>query len=123
MPVLTDRQREILALLQDNKSASEIGKELGISRNAVYQQITRMRDNGVLERGYTPAGGKPSRYMQPGARVLSGILTELEQSREADDPLLGATAAHALALTMEQLRQVRDELDEITSRISAFIPR
>lgn len=41
-------------------SAAEIAKELGISRNAVYQQIQRMRRAGYLDEEFTPSG-QPAR--------------------------------------------------------------
>lgn len=43
---LTERQKEIKGLLKQGKSADEIGTKLGISTNAVYQQIRRMRKSG-----------------------------------------------------------------------------
>ena len=43
---LTERQQQIKGLLKQGKSAKEIGKDLDISENAVYQQIRRMRKAG-----------------------------------------------------------------------------
>jgi IS30 family transposase len=43
---LTERQQEIKALLDDNKTPGEIATALGITENAVYQHIRRMRNNG-----------------------------------------------------------------------------
>jgi hypothetical protein len=40
---LTERQQEIVNLQKQGKKASEIAQALGISTNAVYQQLRRMR--------------------------------------------------------------------------------
>lgn len=52
----TDRQSEILALLHEGMKARAIGEKLGISRNAVYQQIQALKRKGMLEQTYTPSG-------------------------------------------------------------------
>src|SRR5687767_2433009 len=36
-----------------------IATDLGVSRNAVYLQIERLRERGVLPRDYTPSGQPP----------------------------------------------------------------
>jgi len=45
---LTERQQQIKARLDNGMGAKEVSQELGISRNAVYQQIQRMRRHGFL---------------------------------------------------------------------------
>ena len=84
---LTDRQREIKDLLTDEMSAREIGDRLGISRNAVYQQIQALRRKGALESGFTPSG-MPAREHGSGrdepaaaklVRVLARTADELER--------------------------------------------
>lgn len=57
-------------------SAREIGKELDISRNAVYQQIQSLRRKGVLEQGYTPSG-MPAREQGTGTEPVSAQLARL----------------------------------------------
>jgi len=52
----TDRQAEILALLNEGMKARAIGEKLGISRNAVYQQIQALKRKGMLDAAYTPSG-------------------------------------------------------------------
>lgn len=44
MPELTDRQQEIQVLLDQDKTPGEIAKALGITENAVYQHLRRMRE-------------------------------------------------------------------------------
>lgn len=54
---LTDRQKQIKALQQQGKKAPEIAAELGISTNAVYQQLRRMKTSG---RGSAKTAAKPA---------------------------------------------------------------
>lgn len=53
---LTTRQAEIKRLLDDGQGAKEIADQLGITRNAIYQQITAMKRKGLLSQEYTPTG-------------------------------------------------------------------
>lgn len=46
---LTDRQAQVLERVKKGASAREIGEELGVSRNAIYQTIGRLRRDGYLE--------------------------------------------------------------------------
>jgi len=56
---LTKRQHEILERLEQDMPVKKIATDLGVSRNAVYLQIDRLRDRGVLPREYTPSGQPP----------------------------------------------------------------
>jgi predicted ArsR family transcriptional regulator len=116
MASLTDRQQEIKTRLDAGLGAREIAQELGITRNAVYQQISRLRKYGVLEPDYTPTG-QPVRERQPGAEVLASLLNGVSQ--DGDECL---ASAGALALVQE-LRRTRDELEVMCRRISSIIPR
>ncbi len=118
---MTDRQREIKELLDKGRTAPEIAKELEISRNAVYQQIQRMRRNGVLPATYTPTGA-PAREITtaPGQDTLTKLLSsEVDMVGKSVET---ASAAASLALVQE-LRRTRDELDAIAQRLSMIIPR
>lgn len=54
---LTDRQQEILDLLVDRAlPARDIAEQLGITRNAVYSTIARLRQKGALDPNWTPSG-------------------------------------------------------------------
>lgn len=53
---LTTRQAEIKKRLDDGQGAREIAADLGITRNAVYQQIVAMKRKGLLSPEYTPTG-------------------------------------------------------------------
>ena len=61
---LTKRQHEILERLEQGVPVKQIATDLGVSRNAVYLQIERLRNQGVLPQGYTPSG-QPPRAMPP----------------------------------------------------------
>lgn len=93
---LTPRQREVKALLDQGLSARQIAEKLGITRNAVYQQIQRLRHYGALAKDFT-ASGLPTREQQPEA---------------------GQAGVVALA---QELHYVRDELDRISRRLSAIL--
>jgi len=56
MTELTDRQAEILALLNAGEKATKIADQLGITRNAVYQQIQAIKRKGALDHAFTPSG-------------------------------------------------------------------
>lgn len=58
---LTKRQHEILERLEQGTTVKRIATDLGVSRNAVYLQIERLRDRGILPQGYTPSGQPPRR--------------------------------------------------------------
>lgn len=115
MSQLTERQREIKERLDTGMQARDIASDLGITRNAVYQQIQRMRNNGVLSHDYTPTG-QPVRENRPGMEALAKLLNASENSDE------NSHAAGALALVQE-LKRTRDELDTIARRLSAVVPR
>jgi hypothetical protein len=93
---MTKRQREIKALLENGMGALAISEELGITRNAVYQQIQRMRNHGSLPTDFTPTG-TPPRETRPVARPL------------------GASA------WVRELGYIRDELDRLSQRLSALM--
>jgi hypothetical protein len=61
---LTKRQSEVLERLELGLGAKQIATDIGISRNAVYQTIERLRRQGALPQTYTPSG-QPPRRSQP----------------------------------------------------------
>ena len=66
---LTKRQREVLERLELGMGAKQIATDIGISRNAVYQTIERLRRQGALAETYTPSGQPPRRQPAAGALV------------------------------------------------------
>ena len=66
---LTKRQQEVLDRLEQGMGAKQIAHDIGVSRNAVYQHIERLRRQGALAQTYTPSG-QPPRRVDVGAAVL-----------------------------------------------------
>jgi hypothetical protein len=64
---LTKRQLEVLDRLGHGMGAKQIATDIGVSRNAVYQHIERLRRQGALPESYTPSG-------QPPRRVAAGAV-------------------------------------------------
>ena len=58
---LTKRQQEVLDRLEQGMGAQQIATDIGVSRNAVYQHIERLRRQGALAETYTPSGQPPRR--------------------------------------------------------------
>jgi hypothetical protein len=56
---LTKRQLEVLERLEQGFGAKQIATDLGVTRNAVYQHIDRLRRQGALAETYTPSGQPP----------------------------------------------------------------
>ena len=67
---LTKRQHEIIERLELGTPVKRIATDLGVSRNAVYLQIERLRERGILPRDYTPSG-QPPRSIPPAP--ISGL--------------------------------------------------
>ena len=67
---LTKRQHEILERLEQDMPVKKIATDLGVSRNAIYLQIERLRDRGALPRDYTPSG-QPPRSVPP--KPMAGL--------------------------------------------------
>jgi DNA-binding CsgD family transcriptional regulator len=55
-PGLTKRQTEVLERLEQGIAVKRIARDLGVTRNAVYQTIERLRRQGALPETYTPSG-------------------------------------------------------------------
>lgn len=56
VPTSTKRQQEVLERLEGGVPVKGIAADLGVSRNAVYQVIERLRRDGVLPADFTPSG-------------------------------------------------------------------
>lgn len=119
MPTMTPRQREVLTLLQAGEQPTQIANQLGISRNAVYQQIHTLRKRGHLPAGWT-ATGRPPRSddsgAAPGAAVLQSLLAANPDGTNEDPAAVAASMAYA------ELRRLRDELSEQVRRLNEYLP-
>src|SRR4051794_2313694 len=69
---LTKRQTEVLTRLEQGMGAREIATDIGVSRNAVYGHIDRLRRSGALADTYTPSG-QPPRRLDPGAGAAPAV--------------------------------------------------
>jgi DNA-binding CsgD family transcriptional regulator len=64
---LTKRQAEVLERLELGYPVKKIATDIGVSRNAVYQTIERLRRAGAVSEAYTPSGQPPRRELPAGA--------------------------------------------------------
>lgn len=58
-PGLSKRQSEVLERLEQGYPVKKIAKDLGVTRNAVYQHIDRLRRRGALPEEFTASGQPP----------------------------------------------------------------
>jgi DNA-binding transcriptional MocR family regulator len=95
---LTKRQHEILERLEQDMPVKKIATDLGVSRNAVYLQIERLRDRGVLPRDYTPSG-------QPPRAPLPAPMPGLELGPAVPAPGFGPGSLTAMRSELAELRR------------------
>lgn len=105
---LTKRQREVLERLELGMGAKQIATDVGISRNAVYQTIERLRRHGALAAGFTPSGQPPRRQPVVGSVAVgeAGVapresslsrLRQLARAGDADERSYAAAIEGAIA--------------------------
>lgn len=126
MAVLTDRQKQIKRLLDQNKSAEQVAKSLKISTNAVYQQIRRMRAAGHSVSTPSGAGGSAGRQSaRKGKSAKKGrTRPRLESSPPA--PRIPPTPAPAPAAKvpttpLQSVRARRDEIQALVKEAEAGV--
>ena len=101
---LTKRQREVLERLEQGYGAKQIAHDLGITRNAVYQHIERLRRQGALAETYTPSGQPPRTTNAVGSVALApaavaprdSVLAKLRELNAADKADEGTEYASAI---------------------------
>jgi transposase len=107
---LTKRQREVLERLEQGYGAKQIAHDLGITRNAVYQHIERLRRQGAVAETYTPSGQPPRTANAVGSVALAPAaaaprdsvlakLRELSAAGQADEGVDYASAIEAAIAT------------------------
>lgn len=87
-PQRTKRQQEVLERLEAGYAVKQIATDLGVTRNAVYATIDRLRLQGALPADFTASGQLPRGRVE----ILSGPagpsrlaeLRELEDEAESD---------------------------------------
>jgi transposase-like protein len=106
---LTKRQQEVLERLELGYPVKRIATDIGVSRNAVYQTIERLRRHGALPDAYTPSGQPPRRDPAVGSVVLGGRgavapresalprLRELDGERDRGSPAYAELVERAIA--------------------------
>src|SRR5919106_1033175 len=96
---LTKRQQEVLERLELGYPVKQIATDIGVSRNAVYQTIERLRRHGALPDAYTPSGQPPRREPAVGSVVLGAAASPRESAlrrmRELDREEEPGSPAHA----------------------------
>ena len=100
---LTKRQHEILERLEQGMPVKRIATDLGVSRNAVYLQIERLRRNGVLPETYTPSGQLPRGTQTPSP------MPGLELGAAVPAPGFGAAPASGRS-ELAALRRAHDDV-------------
>jgi transposase-like protein len=85
----TKRQQEVLERLGAGAPVKKIARDLGVSRNAVYATIDRLRLQGALPADFTASGQPPRGRVEllPGPASASrlGELRELEDEAASSD--------------------------------------
>jgi transposase-like protein len=87
-PQRTKRQREVLERLEAGYPVKRIATDLGVTRNAVYATIDRLRLQGALPVDFTASGQLPRGRVEilsgPSGRSRIAELRELEDDAESD---------------------------------------
>jgi len=104
---LTKRQQEVLDWLEQGMGAKQIAHDIGVSRNAVYQHIERLRRQGALAQSYTPSGQPPRRVdagsvalapaTPPRESALAGLRELARQDAAPDAPEYAQAIEGAIA--------------------------
>ena len=116
MTNLTERQQQVKDLLDQGIQAREIGERLGISRNAVYQTIARLKKYGVLDESFTPTG-EPS----PQKRVLTELTKGLEHTPMPGLPTDTRATGTLVATLVDELARTQQELASIANRLAKLL--
>jgi DNA-binding CsgD family transcriptional regulator len=104
---LTPRAREVLERVQSGQTAASIAGDLSVSRNAIYQQIGKLRREGFL----------PSRVQEDGAGL--SVEDTVDDIRSQLDSQLVRLDARTEALTqeLERLRKERLQVKDLRERL------
>jgi DNA-binding CsgD family transcriptional regulator len=110
---LTERQQQIVDLQKEGKKADEIGKALGVSTNAVYQQIRRMRKD---KPGRSRAAAAKS---APKSAPKSSATATVSSSSVGVTESTNSSSTAAAPRTMTPLQAIRARRDEIRAALKA----
>ena len=85
----TKRQQEVLERLDSGMTVQKIATDLGVTRNAVYQVIDRLRLQGAVPHDFTASGqlqrGSAEPIASPATPSRLAELRELEDEAETSD--------------------------------------
>jgi transposase-like protein len=85
----TKRQQEVLERLESGAPVKKIANDLGVTRNAVYQTIDRLRLQGAVPTDFTPSGqtqrGRIELATAPPAHSRLAELRALEDEAATSD--------------------------------------
>ena len=99
----TDRQKEIIRLYESGLNKTEVGRQLGITRETVKGAIKIIQDRAAKQ-GYSP-----NHYGPPGARWLPGVrcLDLLQRGRTPHWPVgeEQADADRRIEMMIERIEQ------------------
>jgi DNA-binding CsgD family transcriptional regulator len=117
---LTERQQQIVDLQKQGKKAKEIGEALGISENAVYQQLRRIRKgsdaNGSAS---SQRASESTARRQSGGRRGSAAPTLQAATTTGGTTSAGLTPTAPAPKPMTPLQSVRARRDEVSADLKA----
>ena len=106
---LSPRAKDVLERVQSGAKASDIADELGVTRNAVYQQIGKLRRDGFLPD--RPNGSTSSEPVSVEATV-TGFKSSLEaQLRQID------AREQEIQQELTHLRDSRHQVEDLITRL------
>lgn len=106
---LTERQQQIDKLLKDGRTPKQIGEQLGISENAVYQQRRRIKAAASSKRSSKPAASKTTQAKRP-----------TQKPRPAASPAAG-NGHERSADPLAEVRRRKAEIDSLLSGAKATL--
>jgi predicted ArsR family transcriptional regulator len=114
---LTGRAAEVYERLQANMTPAEIADNLGVSRNAVYQHIGRLKRDGIIPDDGPHLHEAGTRTRRRNARAhdeQESVVGEVEQ--------LASRMRARLEAIDEQERALTREREQITRTLDALTP-
>lgn len=141
---LTDRQREVLSLIREDKAPKEIAKQMGVGDGAIYEHMRVLRDKGFLpkNRRRRSSGNNNGRSSTPApqaatpvassngtgrvgkvvAETLRRAVQETDEAIEAQKAEMSALSQrqHDLAQEVETLAEVKTDIEGEIEKVKAL---
>lgn len=122
---LTARQQEVLTLVREGKTPTEIGKALEISSQGVHGHLRRLAQRGLvtLEQSPSRTASTRTRRERNGSRKLNPSQA-LEAVHQAAREQATAVEARVAAIDVEiaDLRDEKKQLGETLKQLQAHLP-